>query len=452
MKAEEVRLLRAVERLARLDPEERRWAVARLTEPQKRALNEFWPAWAHEGQQEPPEAGAEKRVWLLLAGRGFGKTRAGAEWVSQVAREQGGARIALVGATLDDVRKVMIEGRSGLIAVAGTGETIDWTPSTGRLVFPSGAEAFAYSGENPEKLRGPEHHFAWCDEIAKWRYPDAAWDNLQLGLRLGKRPRALVTTTPRPIGLVRRLIASGAVTRGRTADNPHLAPSFVEEMSEAYGGTRLGRQELDGELVEDVEGALWTREMIERCRAPSTTAFGGGPPPRAGEDMRRVVIGVDPPASAGGTCGIVACGLGADGTGYVLGDHSVRGLSPEGWARTVAYAAELHGADRVVAESNQGGEMVESVLRSADVALPVRPAHARYGKGRRAEPVAILFVKGKAKLAGAFPELEDELCGLTLGNGYEGPGTSPDRADAMVWALTELMLGKAAKVPRIRML
>ncbi|WP_341533243.1 hypothetical protein [Sphingosinicella humi] len=201
---------------------------------------------------------------------------------------------------------------------------------------------------------------------------------------------------------------------------------------------------MDGEIVEDVEGALWTRRLIETSRAPLDFA--------RDERIRRVVIGVDPPASAAGTCGIVACGLGADGLGYVLGDHSVSGVSPEGWARAVAYAAELHGADRVVAESNQGGAMVESVLRSADMSLPVKAAHARLGKGRRAEPVAILFEKGKARFAGAFPELEDQLCGLTLGGGYEGPGRSPDRADAMVWAMAELMLAPVRAEPRIRVL
>jgi phage terminase large subunit-like protein len=245
-------------------------------------------------------------------------------------------------------------------------------------------------------------------------------------------------------------------------------------MVDAYGGTRLGRQELDGEMVEDVEGALWSRALIEQCRVilPGTGRWrpegltkgarchapnplhhaSHGLPPRSGEDFRRVVIGVDPPASAAGTCGIVACGLGDDGLGYVLGDHSVGGLSPEGWARAVSYAAELHGADRVVAESNQGGAMVESVLRSADVTLPVKSAHARLSKGRRAEPVAILFEKGKARFAGAFPELEDQLCGLTLGGGYEGPGGSPDRADAMVWAMAELMLAPPRAEPRIILL
>jgi len=361
-------------------------------------------------------------------------------------------RIALVGATADEVRKVMIEGESGLLAVGKGRAAPKWEPSLGRLRWRGGSQAFVYSGENPDGLRGPAHHFAWCDELAKWARPDETWDNLQMTLRAGERPRALVTTTPRPIGLLKRIQAERwtVTTSGRTRDNANLGEEFLQVMAETYGGTRLGRQELDGELIEDIEGALWTRALIEGCRAPLHHPSDGFPP-RAGEDFSRVVIGVDPPASAGGdACGIVAVGLGRDGVGYVLGDYSVRGLSPEGWARAVAGAADLHGADRVVAEKNNGGDMVESVLRGADVALPVKPVHASRGKSARAEPVAALFEKGRAKFAGVFRELEDELAGLSIGGSYAGPGNSPDRADAMVWAFTELMLGKADRVPRVR--
>jgi phage terminase large subunit-like protein len=269
----------------------------------------------------------------------------------------------------------------------------------------------------------------------------AAWDNLMFGLRKGERPRVLVTTTPRTTALVRRIeklaVAADAVVRGRTRDNPHLPESFVAAMFETYAGTRLGRQELDGELLEDVEGALWTRAMIERCRTD------------AAPEMTRVVVGVDPPASAtGDACGIVAVGLGRDGCGYVLEDATVSGASPEGWARAVARCAARHGADRVIAEKNQGGEMVTSVLRGADSGLPVKLVHATRGKAVRAEPVALLYEAGKIRHRGAFPALEDELCGLQAGGGYEGPGRSPDRADALVWAMSELMLGKrgAARV------
>jgi phage terminase large subunit-like protein len=426
------------------------------------------PAWKpHRGQGAPRGAW---RVWMIQAGRGFGKTRAGAEWVSQLAREDKRLRIALVGATLDEVANVMILGQSGLFAVAQAHEELIWYPSRRMVEFPNGALAFAYSGERPDKLRGPEHHVAWCDELAKWAHPQATWDNLMLGLRLGRRPRTLVTTTPRPIALVKALAADPAVrvARGRTEANRHLPATFVADVRGRYAGTRLGRQELDGEIVEDVEGALWTRDLVERCRVSAVadllgagtdphppTAGGGGPLPLplAGEGFLRIVIGVDPPVSVGGdACGIVAVGLGADGVGYVLGDHSVTGLSPEGWAGAVAAAAEAHKADRVVAEANQGGDMVESVLRAADCALPVKLVHARRGKSARAEPVAALFEKGRARFAGAFPELEDQLCGMAIGGAYVGPGRSPDRADAMVWALTELMLGKRGGVPAVRSL
>ena len=435
--------LRQLRLFLSLSDEERAERLSRMTYADLLKFDADFELWAHRGQLPP--AGEGWRTWLMRAGRGYGKTRAGAEWITRLATQRGRpVRIALVGATEDDVRKVMIEGESGLRAVGRIrGCEPRWEPSLKQLTWKGGSQAFVYSGDNPDGLRGPAHHYAWCDELAKWRQGQETWDNLQLTLRCGERPRALVTTTPRPIALLKRIeLQAGTVTtRGRTSDNPHLSEGFVQAMVESYGGTRLGRQELDGEMMEDVEGALWTRELIERCRSA---------PAPAGE-LRRVVVGVDPPASAAGTCGIVACGVAADGTGYVLGDHSVSGLSPEGWAGAVARAAALHGADRVIAETNQGGAMVGTVLRSAEVALPVRSVHARLGKARRAEPVAILFENGRARLAGRFPELEDELCGLTLGGRYEGPGLSPDRADAMVWAMAELMLAPRGE-PSVRLL
>ena len=400
------------------------------------------PPWdPHEGQRPPEDT--DWRIWLILAGRGFGKTRAGAEWITSLARERPGLRVALVAASIDEAADVMVRGRSGLMAVARPEEDVVFYPSRRLVEFAGGAQAMLYSGEKPDKLRGPEHHVAWVDELAKFAWPQEAWDNLLLGLRLGVRPQVLVTTTPRPIALVKRLEADPAVrvTGGRTADNPHLPAAFVEEVTARYGGTRLGRQELLGEIVEDVEGALWTRSLVETSRAVLRYDASTGSASRQDERFVRIVIGVDPPVSAGGdACGILVCGLGGDGLAYVIADHSVSGLSPEGWARAVAAAAEAHQADRVVAEGNQGGEMVASVLKAADCALPVRLVHARRGKAARAEPVAALFESKKAKFAGAFPELEDQLCGLQIGGGYAGPGRSPDRADAMVWALTELML------------
>jgi phage terminase large subunit-like protein len=424
------------------------WFFRGLPPPVLRRISEEFFAWqAHGGQQEPPaSAGAgsrDWRVWLLMAGRNFGKTRAGAEWVSARARETPGARIALVGATRDEVAKVMIEGPSGLLAVARSGERLRWRPTAGVVELPGGAEAFAYSGAAPEKLRGPEHHFAWCDELAKWRQAEAAWDNLMLGLRLGTRPRAIVTTTPRSGAILRRVRAdAGTVeTQGTMAENVHASAEFVRWAEAAYGGTRLGRQELEGVLFDQPEGALFPRDVLETSRQ-------SGALPR--EELRRVVVGVDPPASVEGACGIVVCALGADQVAYVLDDRSVAGLRPEGWARAVAAAARDWGADRVIAEKNQGGDMVESVLRNIEARLPVRLVSASRGKAARAEPVAALFESGRAKLAGRFPALEDELAGLTLAGGYEGPGKSPDRADALVWAMTEL--ARPIAEPRVRRL
>ena len=442
MDADELREDRdLLHRLAMLPAEERARVVRKLSFRQARELLERWPMWAHDGQLEP---GGDPMVWMVMAGRGFGKTRAGAEWLSELARRTPDGRFALVGAAIGEVQRVMIEGPSGLIAVARTGETVRWVASKGEVHFASGAIAHVYSAEAAEALRGPEHHAAWCDELGKWRphCSARAWDNLMMGMRKGAHPRVLVTTTPRANRLVRRVEAlaraGNALTRGRTADNPHLPASFLEAMLAEYGGTLQGRQELEGELIDAVEDALWQRATIEAGRVRTAPA------------LRRVVVGVDPPASAGGdACGIVAVGLGADGRGYVLEDASVAGRSPEGWARAVTACAARHRADRVIAEKNQGGDMVESVLRAADQAMPIGLVSASRGKSARAEPVAALYERGKVAHVGAWPELEDELCGLQAAGGYEGPGRSPDRADALVWALSELMLGRKAE-PGVR--
>ncbi|MEA3063959.1 MAG: hypothetical protein QOJ27_387 [Sphingomonadales bacterium] len=431
--------------LIRLPPGERRRVLAAMPDAAFRAiLDEWW--WQARGGQIEPRACADGqpwRIWALIAARGFGKTRAGAEWVSQRARETPGARIALVADSMDEAARVMIEGESGILACARCNERPRWLPSRGLLIFPSGALASVYGGERPGRLRGPQHHYAWCDELAKWRHGSATWDNLMMGLRLGTAPRTIVTTTPAPVPALKRILFQlprVVRTHGRTADNPDSAPDFRTAMRETYGGTRLGRQELEGELLDDLPGALWTRAMIEAARVPL--------PERA--FFRRVVIGVDPPASAGGdACGIVVCGLGGGDLAYVLADLSVAGERPEGWARRVAAAAEAWGAQKIVAESNQGGEMVESVLRAADNRLPVRLVPAFGSKAARAEPIALRFETGRAKLAGAFPELEDELCALTYA-GFEGATRSPDRADAMVWAMNELYERRAE--PRIRTL
>ncbi|BBD96810.1 ATP-binding protein [Sphingobium amiense] len=425
--------------LARADGRVRAALLARLDAGGAERLLTEWRFLARAAQL-PPQG--DWRVWLMMAGRGFGKTRAGAEWVRSVAEADPAARIALVGATLGEARSVMVEGASGVLSIAPWWARPDYAPALRRLTWPNGAVATLFGAADPEGLRGPQFSHGWADEIAKWAGGEAAWDNLMMGMRLGERPRVLATTTPRPVPLVRRLVGGDgvAVTKGATAENEaNLAPGFVAAMAAAYGGTRLGRQELDGELIEEVEGALWTRDLIERCRVAHVPGV-----------LARVVVAVDPPASAGGdACGIVVAGVGGDGRGYVIADASVEGQRPEGWARAVAAAAMVHGADRVVAEANNGGQMVESVLRAAEAALPVRLVHASRGKAARAEPVAALYEAGRVAHRGAFPALEDEMCGLLAGGGYVGPGRSPDRADALVWAMSELMLGRVGEA-RVR--
>lgn len=412
-----------------------------LNVAQKREFARRWYGFENDGQREPL---GDWRIWLIQAGRGFGKTRAGSEWVSQIARDIPDARIALVAATHADGMRVMIEGPSGLIAVARDHEPVRWVRERRELRFASGAIATLYSSEAGEELRGPEHHAAWCDELAKWRRGEAAWDNLMLGMRLGERPRTLVTTTPRTNAVMRRIKAAPGIaeTFGRTRDNLHLPGNYVEAMLLSYGGTRLGRQELDGDMLEDVEGALWTRGLVERCRVAADDI---GKP-------ARVVIGVDPPATAhGDACGIVVAALLRDGRLAVIEDASVERAPPGVWAQAVASAAARWDADRVVAESNMGGEMVENTLRQADCTLPVVPVHASVGKARRAEPVAIAYERGQVVHAGVFGSLEDQLCGLQVGGGYAGSGRSPDRADACVWALAALLEGlKKGTVPAVR--
>ena len=397
-------------------------------------------------EQRPPQT--DWRVWLVMAGRGFGKTRTGAEWVRAIAEDHPAARIAIVAASLVEARAVMIEGESGVIACSPPEQRPKFEPSLRRVVWPNGAQAALFSAAEPESLRGPQHSHAWCDEIGKWVFAggqaDRTWDNLLLGLRLGNQPQVVATTTPRSVPLVRRLLTresadAVAVTRGRTSDNAkHLPKRFVEDIYREFEGTLIGRQELDGELIEDIAGALWCRSLLERCRENG-----------AALEHRRVVVAVDPPASAeGDACGIVVAALGTDGIGRVLADASVEKATPERWARAVAATAQAWGADRVVAEANQGGAMVEAVLRAASVSLPLRLVHASRGKVARAEPVAALYEAGRVRHAGLFPALEDQLCGLMTGGEYRGPGRSPDRADALVWALTELMLGVRGE-PRV---
>lgn len=413
--------------------------VEQLSKADQRALAWTWAVFERDSQS-PPDG--DWSVWLLQAGRGFGKTRVGAEWVLAQAREHPTCRMALIGATIEDARRIMVEGESGILACAPPDEKLRWIASKNELHFPSGAVATLYSGANGESLRGPQHQFAWADELGKWSDAENAWSNLQLGLRLGEAQKSVVTTTP---GINDALLAAiagqagTAVTGGKSADNLDLPQGWHARMEALYRGTRLGRRELDGELTGEAEGALWSRERIEKSRIGSQD-WGA---------LVRVVIGVDPPATSNGdACGIVVCGRTDEKRLMVLADLSCHGLSPAGWATRVAEAARAWEADLVVAEANNGGDMVLAVLAEADVNLPVRKANASRGKGLRAEPMAVLFENGRAGLAGHFPELEDELCQMTA-EGFVGRG-SPDRADAMVWALHELNMGGRRAAPGLR--
>ncbi|MEM7667074.1 MAG: terminase family protein [Pseudomonadota bacterium] len=423
--------------------------IAALSTDERNEFGYIWEFFAREAQLAPP---GDWRVWLIMAGRGFGKTRAGAEWVRMIAESNSEARIALVTSSLSEARAVMVEGESGVIACCAPERRPLFEASLRRLRFPNGAQVQLYSSGEPESLRGPQHSHAWCDEIGKWPLAhDRAtrcWDNLLMGLRLGKDPRIAVTTTPRAVPLVQRLLeqesdGSTVVTHGSTFDNAgNLPMRFLSAMEQEFAGSELARQEIGGELLRDIEGALWSRSLIVAARE-TTSQFEHG----------RVVVAVDPPASAeGDDCGIVVAALGDDGIGRVLADCSVSKAKPDQWANAVANAAQEWKADRVVAEANQGGAMVESVLRAANSVLPIKLVHASRGKVARAEPVAALYAAGRVRHCASFPKLEDQLCGLMTGGDYVGPKTggsrSPDRADALVWALTELMLGQSAH-PRV---
>ena len=412
--------------------------LSQLTPSDLAFLARDWPLLARP-EQMPPDG--DWRNWLILGGRGSGKTRAGAEWVQArvlAAGKRTDLRIALVAETLGDAREVMIDGASGLARIARQMRPVVEI-SRRRLVWPNGAIAQIFSSEDPESLRGPQFHLAWCDELAKWKHADETFDMLQFALRLGDDPRQVVTTTPRPVPLLKRLMADGetVLTRMATSANAaHLAPGFLAALSARYGGTRLGRQELDGELIEDRADGLWKRARLDEIVV------------KLSEPLRRIVVAVDPPAGgAQACCGIVVAGLKENGQAVVLSDCSVEGVGPAGWARAVVTAYRRFEADRVVAEVNQGGDMVRAVLEGIEARLPVTTVRATRGKFLRAEPVAALYEQGRVLHAGRFPELEDQMCDF----GPEGlsNGRSPDRLDALVWALTSLMLEGGGE-PRIR--
>lgn len=420
-------------------------ALTAINDDELRFLSSDWDVWARDDQLPPAGApsGSPWRLWLILGGRGSGKTRAGAEWIrARVASAAQPERIALVGETLGDVRRVMIEGVSGLLNVHADAERPRFEPSKREVTWANGSVAQMFAADEPDSLRGPQFTAAWCDEVAKWRKLEAAWDMLAMGLRLGDCPQAVATTTPRSRKFLNLLMADVAtvVTRSKTRDNAaNLAPAFFSEMLRRYGGSDLGRQELDGEIVAEVAGSLWQRDWIAAHRVERAP------------DLIEIVVAIDPPVTAtadSDACGIVVAGLGEDRRAYVIADRTVQGRTPQAWARAAIAAYRDYAADRIVAEVNQGGDLVVAVLRQFDETVPVRKVVATRGKWVRAEPVAALYSEGRVSHVGPMPALEDELAAFGAGGAVRG--RSPDRADALVWALTDLLLDRAAR-PTVRM-
>jgi len=420
--------------IALLPEKERQRAINRLTQQEAEALLFDWEAWARPEQLPPAWAWY---IWLILSGRGFGKTRTGNEMVIKWARA-GHNPIALIGQTKADVRDTLIEvGDSAILKISPPWFYPEYEPSKRRLIWPNGVLGIIYSGDEPDQLRGPQHAKALVDEISKYKYPQDTWDNLMFGLRIGSNPQAVVATTPRPIKLIKTLLKDPktAITRGHTMDNKaNLAPSFLKYIVEKYQGTRLGRQELDGEVLDDNPDALWKRDRIDELRV------------RQHPDLTRVVVAIDPAASdnpESAETGIIVAGIAMfNGQlhGYILDDLTIRS-SPSGWATAAVTGYYKHKADRIIGEVNNGGDMVEHTIRTVDESVPYKAVHASRGKQVRAEPVSALYEQGLIHHVGFFPELEDQLCD------WEPGGKSPDRLDALVWAITELMLGATSWRP-----
>jgi phage terminase large subunit-like protein len=408
-----------------------------------------WLVVARDDQLPPLLArnGKAWHTWLILGGRGSGKTRAGAEWVRAQAlaiddlADRRAHRIALIGETIGQVRSVMVEGMSGLLSVHEPNLRPKFEASRNQLVWSNGTIAQMFAADDPDSLRGPQFDAAWCDELCKWRVPDYAWDTLQFALRLGSWPPVVVTTTPRAIPLLKRIMQDDAtaISRSRTRDNAHaLAPAFLAEMQRRYGDTPIARQELDGEIVEERMTGLWKRAWLDQGRL------------QARPELVRVVVAVDPPVSStagSDSCGIIVAGKGVDNRGYVIGDRTVQGRDPATWAKAAVAAYHDYQADTIVVETNQGGDLVVQTFRSIDAGVPVKKVHASRGKYLRAEPVSALYNEGRVAHVGTFPELERQMCDFAA-DGLAN-GKSPDRLDALVWALTELLLTNQ-RVPLIR--
>jgi phage terminase large subunit-like protein len=420
-------------RQANGDPTELTRSLRPLSNGDIAALQWDWKLWARPSQRPPDDP--DWVYWLMLAGRGSGKTRSGAEWIRQM--KDVASPLALIGATAADVRDVMVRGPAGLLAIAPPGDYPEYQPSQRRVVWNNGATALLFSAEEPDRLRGPQAAAGWCDEISAWQYPDDTWSNFVFGLRVGKQPRAVITSTPRPIGLLRQLLADPLCRVARSssyANRGHLAPSFFDKIIARYEGTRLGRQEIYGEILDDVPGALWTRDILERDRVP----YGAKLP-----DFSRIVVAIDPAMTSGEDAdetGIVVAGKTYSGHAYVLADRSGH-YQPTEWAREAI--AQYHHpdrhADRIVAEINAGGEMVENTIRMVDPGVPYKGVHASRGKVIRAEPVSALYEQGKVHHVGMFPKLEDQMTSFVVDFDRTVNG-SPDRVDALVWAITELLI------------
>lgn len=433
-----------LELLLSLNPEARAEAVAEMTDEQATALMYDWTELGRRKQQLPEGFWV---VWLILAGRGWGKTRTGAEAVvKKVEESDGPIRVALVAETKRDAREVIALGESGLIAVSPPWNKPIYEPSKGLITWPNGSQGFLYSGEEPDQLRGPQFHFAWVDEWAKYQYPVETMDNLELALRLGDHPQMVITTTPRPLPMLKEKVAESqeknsevVVTRGHTNENrANLAPSYVKRVIKKYEGTRLGLQELSAQILDDVEGGFWTREMLDKNRLPKGHDL---------PDMIRIAIAIDPATTSGidsNETGMVAGGKGVDGNMYLFHDLSGQ-FSPEKWAYRAVINYDKLQADAIIGEKNNGGDMVEHTIRT--VKVPGKPSHrvkfrsvwASRGKHIRAEPIASIHEQGKIKFVGSFPKLEDQLLFFTP-EGYEG-AESPDRAEAFIWLAWFLMIG-----------
>lgn len=418
-----------------------RW-IARIKRANEKEMTDLAFSWRLTGRAEQWAPEGDWTTWLLVGGRGSGKTRAGAEWVRELATgKRPVSPIALVGETMTEARAVMVEGLSGVLKVHPPGEQPRFEAGRGVVLWPNGAKAILMPANDPERFRGPQFAAAWCDELAKWPKAQDAWDMLQFGLRVGLKPRQLVTTTPRSTRLFKKLMAEpGTIIRRMPtiANEQNLAPNFIAHILSQYRDTVLARQEIEGELVEDMPGALWSRKAIDEARLTQVP------------ELSRVVVAVDPPVTGRSTsdaCGIVVAGRWGD-KAVVLADRTVQGTTPIGWARVAVTAFHEFSADTIVAEVNQGGDLVGQVLGQVDASVPVRAVRATRGKWVRAEPVAALYAQGRVRHGEMFADLEDELC--AFGPDGLADGRSPDRLDALVWAVTDLLL-RDGPVPRVRM-